>query len=156
MARNPLSLYSLEVGGAGQFAAYTYDHIQHLILDIYNVNGVTVANRNWNNTVHEITFDMSSQLGSFTLFQQSFDDNKCTILGGQMTVDNITNLNIHPHIYGVTNHESFYKFILRSFNHVEQLTIADTQATHVDLSGIDARDIRIFKHLKKVHVHRSG
>eukprot|EP01083_Nonionella_stella_P008104 23411_1 len=120
MARNPLSLYSLEVGGAGQFAAYTYDHIQHLILDIYNVNGVTVANRNWNNTVHEITFDaktprfrtltlnnantrsdararlwqMEMSMHTNDVAQQLFD-NKCIILGGQVTVDNITKLNIH-------------------------------------------------------------
>eukprot|EP01083_Nonionella_stella_P305912 1069069_1 len=83
--------------------------------------------------------------------QQLFD-NKCIILGGQMTVDNITKLNIH----GAINDGSFYKFILRSFKHVKKLTISDTQATHVVLSGIDVLDIHIFKQLKEVHVHRRG
>eukprot|EP01083_Nonionella_stella_P149028 472717_1 len=158
MARNPLSLYTLQVcsRGSGNFSAFIYDHIQHLILGASS--SIIVENRNWNNTVREITFHTTrfSTLSVNTyrgmdMVQQSFN-NICNIFDRQMTVDNITKLNIR----GATDDVPFYKFILRSFKHVEMLTISDRHATHIDLSGTDPYDIHIFNHLKQVHVCRSG
>eukprot|EP01083_Nonionella_stella_P318043 1160582_1 len=152
MSRHPLSLYSLRFRTAGHFTAYTYDHIQHLIMDETYVNKAIVANSNWNNTVHEVTYNSHSSLWGL----QWPSDDKGTILGGQMTVDNISKLNI----LDATSDMSFYKFILRSFKHVEQLQVMmrmnNANTTCVDLSGINACDIHIFKHLKKVHVHRGA
>eukprot|EP01083_Nonionella_stella_P173608 599397_1 len=152
MSRHPLSLYSLRFRTAGHFTAYTYDHIQHLIMDETYVNKAIVANSNWNNTVHEVTYNSHSSLWGL----QWPSDDKGTILGGQMTVDNISKLNI----LDATCDISFYKFILRSFKHVEQLQVMmrmnNANTTCVDLSGINACDIHIFKHLKKVHVHRGA
>eukprot|EP01083_Nonionella_stella_P296517 1007317_1 len=133
MARNPLSLYSLHVGVSGNFAAYSYDHIQHLILSTYkHVNGVIEANQNWNNTVHEITLEAKQHprqhiahllsRNTTTMPQESFHNKRGTILGGRMTVHNITKVNIH----GAINDVSFYKFILKSFQHAEKIAISYT------------------------------